>query len=141
MAYRFGWSSFLWRLLFCAVLVLLTFNPTRFSYLHWLYRSWEFDRLGAAHALAGVVVISGWAVMLRAAGRSLGGLGLFLGAAFFGTLVWFLISIGVLSVDSRSTITWIALVCLSGLLALGMSWSHIRRRLSGQVDVDDIDQA
>ena len=67
--------------------------------------------------------------------------GLFIGAAFFGTLVWFLISVGALTLNHRSEITWIALICLSGLMALGLSWSHVRRRLTGQYDVDDVDQA
>ncbi|HLU47469.1 MAG TPA: DUF6524 family protein, partial [Planctomycetota bacterium] len=87
----------------------------------------------------GVVVVAGWLILFRASFRSLGGLGLFLGAAFFGTLIWFLISLGWLTLDQRSEITWIALVCLSGLLALGLSWSHVRRRLTGQLDVDDVD--
>jgi Family of unknown function (DUF6524) len=26
------------------------------------------------------------------------------------------------------------------ILAIGMSWSHVRRRLSGQADVDDVDE-
>lgn len=139
-SHRFGLSSFLVRLVLCAALVLLTFNPTRFSYLHWLQRSFEADRLGAGHALAGVVVIAGWVILFRAANRSLGFVGMLLGAAFFGTLVWFLISIGWLTLDARSEITWIALLCLSGLMALGLSWSHVRRRLTGQIDVDDVDE-
>ena len=28
---------------------------------------------------------------------------------------------------------------LSLILAVGLSWSHIRRRLTGQVDVDDLE--
>lgn len=140
-AYRFGLRSFLLRLLFSVVLVLLTFNPTRFSYLHWLQRSFVESRLGPAHALAGVVVLAGWVILFRAASRSLGIWGMLIGAAFFGTLIWFLISVGALTLDQRSEITWIALICLSGLLALGLSWSHVRRRLTGQVDVDDVDEA
>ncbi|MGB5773274.1 MAG: DUF6524 family protein [Sedimenticolaceae bacterium] len=31
------------------------------------------------------------------------------------------------------------LVLLSAILAVGMSWSHIRRRLTGQIDVDEVD--
>lgn len=139
-AYRFGWSSFFLRLVMSAVLVLLTFNPTRFSYIHWVQRSFEGDRLGAAHALAGVVVLAGWIILFRATQRSLGGIGMFLAAAFFGTLVWFLISVGVLTVQSPDMITWVALICLSGLLALGLSWSHVRRRLTGQIDVDEVDE-
>jgi len=26
------------------------------------------------------------------------------------------------------------------ILAIGLSWSHVRRRLSGQTDVDDVDE-
>jgi hypothetical protein len=31
------------------------------------------------------------------------------------------------------------LFVISALLAVGMTWSHIRRRLSGQFDIDDIE--
>ena len=37
------------------------------------------------------------------------------------------------------TIAWVVLVILSLVLATGMSWSHIRRRMSGQFDVDEKD--
>ena len=138
--YRFGFASFFLRLVLSAALVVLTFNPTGFSYLHWLHRAFEAGRLGPAHALAGVVVAAGWWVLLRAAGRSLGAGGLLIGAAFFGTLVWFLISLGWLAIEGRSALTWVALLCLSALLAIGLSWSHVRRRLTGQIDVDDVDE-
>jgi hypothetical protein len=55
-----------------------------------------------------------------------------------GTFVWLLTSNGFFEADSTVSIAWIALMCLSVLLAIGMSWSHVRRRLSGQVDVDDL---
>jgi hypothetical protein len=29
---------------------------------------------------------------------------------------------------------------LAAIMATGMSWSHIRRRMSGQLDVDDVDE-
>jgi len=44
-----------------------------------------------------------------------------------------------LSLDSEGTIAWIVLIILSLILAVGMSWSHIRRRMSGQFDVDEKD--
>jgi hypothetical protein len=28
---------------------------------------------------------------------------------------------------------------LAGVLAIGMSWSHVRRKLSGQYDTDEIE--
>jgi len=140
MATAFTPARFLTRLIMATVIVLLTYNPTGFSYLSWLGRALRDNRAGAAHALAGVVVVAGWAILVRASYRSLGRLGLFLGAAFFGTLIWFLRSVGVLTLQSHSAITWIALLCLSGLLAIGMSWSHVRRRLTGQIDVDAVDE-
>jgi len=33
--------------------------------------------------------------------------------------------------------TWVILVILSVMLAIGLSWSHGWRRLTGQVEVDD----
>ena len=132
-------GSFLLRSLGVAALVLLTYNPTRFSYLHWLIESQERGTLGAPHALAGVVVIIGWVFVLQASYRSLGPIGILLGGAFFGTLVWFLIWLGVLQLGARSAITWAAMLCLAGILSIGISWSHVRRRITGQVDVDEVD--
>jgi hypothetical protein len=35
--------------------------------------------------------------------------------------------------------TWIVLVGLAAILTVGLSWSHIWRRLTGQYTVDDVD--
>jgi hypothetical protein len=59
--------------------------------------------------------------------------------AFFGALLWLAITYEVVSIDNFSLIIDLVLVIFSGVLAVGMSWSHIRRRMSGQLDVDDID--
>ncbi|MEE9142239.1 MAG: DUF6524 family protein [Gammaproteobacteria bacterium] len=39
---------------------------------------------------------------------------------------------------SALSVTWTALSALTGLLTVGISWSYVRRRLAGQVDVDDV---
>lgn len=132
-------GSFLLRSLGVTVLVLLTYNPTRISYVHWLMESQERGTLGAPHALAGVVVLIGWLFVLQASYRSLGPIGILLGGAFFGTFVWFLIWLGVLQLGAPTAITWAAMICLAGLLSIGISWSHVRRRITGQVDVDEVD--
>ena len=46
---------------------------------------------------------------------------------------------GLLKADSVDAIAWIVLVCLAGVLAIGLSWAHIWRRLTGQYSVDDTD--
>ena len=135
----FGVLSFTWRALFALVLVLVTYNPSQISYYHWVRGVIAAGNFGALHALVGVVLLAGWIVFLRATFQSLGILGLLLGAAFFGALVWLLIDFGLLAADSVSTMAWITIVCLALLLAVGMSWSHVRRRMTGQIDVDDVE--
>lgn len=130
-------GGFLFRLLAALVLVLATYNPSGHSFFHWLQGALGEGSIGAVHFLAGVVLAIGWTIYGVASFRSLGPLGLTLGAAFFAALVWLLIDFGLLSLESARTVTWIVLVCLSALLAVGVSWSHVWRRLTGQLEVDE----
>ena len=81
----------------------------------------------------------GWVILLAATQRSLGVLGLMLGAMLLGGVVWLLVDIGWLNVASVPNATWVALICIAMLLAVGLSWSHVWRRLTGQFEVDDGD--
>ena len=65
--------------------------------------------------------------------------GLLLAAAFIGVLLWMMIDWGWFHADSLKAVTYIILVVLCWILAIGVSWSHIRRRITGQVDVDEIE--
>jgi hypothetical protein len=60
--------------------------------------------------------------------------------AIVGALLWMLVDIGVLNLDDPGLNTWIGLFALSVVLGIGLSWSIVRRKLSGQADVDDIDE-
>ena len=137
MASSFGFDSFLLRWLFAVILVFGTYNPTAYSFIGWLLS--DGFSFGPLPALAGMALLIAWVVYLRATFNSLGWIGILLGAALFGTLIWLLIDLGVLSLDASGALTWVALLLVSLLLATGMSWSHIRRRLSGQLDVDDVE--
>ena len=54
-----------------------------------------------------------------------------------GTGIWLLVDLGVVHAGTVNTIVWLALFALATLLAIGLSWSHIWRRLSGQLEVDE----
>jgi hypothetical protein len=136
---EFGAMSFIWRLGVSMVLVFCTYNPTDFSYYSWLWNSYNNGGLGPEHFVAGILVIIGWTILVVATQRSLGTVGSVLGAALIGGLVWWLTDIGWIAVGSVSALTWVSIVCLSFLLAVGLSWSHIWRRLTGQYEVDDND--
>jgi len=134
---EFDVVGFLLRVVFAMLLVFGTYNPTAYSYASWvLSGDVGFEPVPA---LVGVALLIAWIVFLRATFLSLGWLGIILGAALFSCFIWLLIDIGWLSLDSSSAVTWVALLLISLILATGMSWSHIRRRLTGQVDVDDVE--
>ena len=125
------------RFVLALVVVLATFNPTHVSFFHWVRESLANDSAGPLHAFLGVVLAIGWSILLVATLRSLGFLGLLLACAFFGTLVWWLSDAGVLPIESRDAATWVALVCLAGVLSLGVAWGHVWRRVTGRVIDED----
>ncbi len=130
------WQGFFWRWVLALVVVLGTFNPTDYSYY-----SWAISAEGSLplKALVGIALLIVIIIYLRATWFSIGPLGLVLAAAFFGALIWVLVDFGLLVLGHGSILTWIILVILSLILAIGMSFSLFRRRISGQVDVDDVE--
>ncbi len=131
------WSGFLLRFGAAFILVFSTYNPSGYSYYHWVSRN--LTDLNPLMALAGILLLIGWSIYLRATARSLGVFGLLLAGAFFGAILWLVIDWGLVHVDSVTAITYIILVIMCGILAIGISWSHIRRRMTGQVDVDEVE--
>ncbi len=130
-------TGVLLRFLFALALVLATFNPTGVSYAHWLAKN--FPQVTPLVVLAGLVLVAGWVVFVRATLRSLGAGGLILAALVAAALIWLFVSWGWIDLRNAGAMTWIGLVITSIVLAIGMSWSHVRRRLSGQADVDEIE--
>ena len=61
-------------------------------------------------------------------------------AALIAALLWVLADNGLLDLDNQGLMTWIGLFALSLILAIGLSWSLVRRAISGQADVDDVDE-
>ena len=128
--------GFLLRFLASTSLVFATWNPTGWSYARWLAGS--LPDVEAPEAFVGVVLLIGWVLFLRATLESLGWVGIALAGAFFGSLVWLMFDLGWLSAQSEATV-YVALLLISFVLAIGMSWAHIWRRMSGQVEVEEVD--
>jgi hypothetical protein len=115
-------------------LVLLTFNPTRFSYLHWATRS--IEGFGPEKLIVGLLLAGAWVLYVRAALQSLGLLGVTLIAGVVAAFVWLAIDNGWLDPANTSSLIWIAEVGLGLILGIGLVWSHVRKQLTGQVDVE-----
>jgi Family of unknown function (DUF6524) len=135
---NFGFASFALRTLFALVLVFLTFNPSGYSFVHMIAEG--FPKVTPIEAVCGIVLLIGWFVFLSATLRAIGLIGLALALALFAALVWLIVSWGWITLEDRTVIAWIALVILSLILAIGMSWSHLYQRWSGQATVDEVDE-
>jgi len=134
---QLSFSGFLLRVLFALALVLLTFNPSGYSYVHMVAK--DFPQVSPVEAVCGILLLIGWFVFLGATLKSIGLLGMLLAFALFAALVWLIVSWGWITLSDTHAITWIALVVLALILAVGMSWSHLYRRWSGQATVDEVD--
>ena len=128
------------RFLGALVLVYATFNPEGVSYYHWAVQPLVRGTAGftALKAVAGIVLLIGWLVFVQAARRSLGLKGVLLTLALFAAIVWLLAEWRILSLGTTRAVGHVALVVVALLLAVGMSWSHVTRRLTGQVDTDEV---
>ncbi len=125
------------RFLTALFLVFASYNPSSYSYYHWVVN--RGDSSLPLLLIAGIALLIGWIIFLRATMRSLGLLGISLVLALLACFVWLAIDFNIVSLGSQ-VFVYIVLVICALVLAIGMSWSHIRRRMSGQTDVDDIDQ-
>ena len=134
---QFSWSNFSIRFGVALILVFASYNPAGLSYYHWAVLN--LTDINPLMALSGLALLIGWVIFIRATLRSLGPIGIVLALAFFACIFWAIIDWGLISTDNTPAITYIlqSIICL--LLATGMSWSHLRRRMSGQVDADDVD--
>ncbi|MCB1733983.1 MAG: hypothetical protein KDI42_07995 [Gammaproteobacteria bacterium] len=134
-----SWGGFFLRALFALLLVASTYNPSGYSFSHLVLRhheNWPLSLL----TLIGIGLLIGWVIYLRATLRSLGSIGMMLALGVFGALIWVMFDYQMLNLDNPSELAWIAVALVALVLAIGMSWSHLRRRMSGQIDADDVDE-
>ena len=135
MSESFGIRRFVARWLAAMLLVLATYNPSGYSYYHWVG---EFDGNWILKLLIGVVLIILYATFGLATQRSLGRLGIAGWLLFFAVVTWTIIDNGVIRIAGSGTVATILLVNLANLLAIGVSWSYVRARLSGQADTNNV---
>lgn len=123
---------------FALVLVMATYNPTQWNLVRWATANYS-ETLPVV-VLVTLIVLLGWIIYVRATLRSIGPVGVVLILAVVGALVWVFYDQGWLDVGNTTVMTWIGLIALSLVLGIGMTWSIIRRSISGQLDVDEIDE-
>ena len=139
---RRGAAGLLTRVLGALALVYGTYNPEGISFFHWavlpLVRGEGIGSLGAGKVVLGLLLLIGWLVFLKATRRSLGIAGAVLVLGLGAALIWLLVEQGVLAPQGTRAIVHLALVVLSLVLAVGLSWSSVSRKLTGQMDTDEV---
>ena len=137
---KFSFINFVQRWVFALILVGASYNPTGYSLYHWYSEVLPaFEQFTPVMVVSGIVLLIGWVIYLRATMRSLGLVGSVLAAALLAALIWWAFDLGWLSQDDSTILAWVGVVFVSLVLGTGMSWSHIRRRMTGQLDVDEHD--
>jgi hypothetical protein len=136
-----SWGGILLRWLASLILVFLTWNAEGWSYYHWTIQPLleGAGSFSAVKFLASMLLIAAWVVFLQATRRSIGIMGAALVAAIAGGVIWLLISSGIVSANSGRGMARVVLIGVSLILAVGMSWSHLSKRLTGQADTDVVD--
>jgi len=127
--------GFLIRWAFAFGLLSATFNPTEWNYVRWSLENYTSEL--PLTVLFGLLLIVGYIIYLRATLHSIGMLGMFLVSSVVAALCWVLYDRGLLSLTNSSINVWIGIFALSVVLGIGLSWSFVRRSLSGQVDVSE----
>jgi hypothetical protein len=133
---RLTFAGFAGRFAASLLLVLITFNPSGFSYLGWIAGS--FPHITPPQAIVGVALVALWIFFLHATWRSLGLVGLIVGTAFFGSVLWLLASWGWFSASSHIALIWFVLLMIACILTVGLCWGLIRVRVSGQAVVEEV---
>jgi hypothetical protein len=132
----FGIQRFVTRWLAAMFLVLATYNPSGYSYFHWVSEpdvsNWILKLLVA------VVLAILYATFGLATRRSLGRVGIAAWLLFFAVVTWMMIDLGLIRITGSGTVATLFLVDLANVLAVGLSWSYVRARLSGQSDTNNV---
>ena len=130
--------GFVLRWLFAFGLLVATYNPTQWNFVRWATTNAKTQL--SVTVLLSLILLIGYIIYLRATLRSIGAFGMLLVLALVAAMLWVAYDMGWLSFANPTANTWIGLFAMSLVLGIGLSWSHVRRSLSGQADMDDVDE-
>lgn len=119
------------------LLLAAIFNPTRWNYVTWARESW--GQQTPLIVFSGLILAVAAMVYLVATMRSIGLLGALVILAIFAAGLWVLTDWGLLGLENSALNIWLGILALSLILGVGMSWSILRQKISGQQTTDEVD--
>jgi hypothetical protein len=133
---RFTFPPFLTRLLGSAFLVFSTYNPTGYSYFHWLVTSDSGSP--ALKVTVGFVIVLLYAIVVRIIAAAFHRSGMIVGAL---AAILLIVELLIVTLPRDISVSWQGWLVLGQyalltaavlVIAFGTSWSHLIERLTGQ---------
>jgi hypothetical protein len=118
------------RTLLCFFLVFATWNPTGYSYVTWA--RYSASATAPEIAVAGTLLLALHILFMRIAWLSLGADGISAALAILLAGLLTLSEFGVVDLWQIQSWPYVLLIGLSLVLAIGMVWSLLKRRVVGQ---------
>ena len=132
---KFGFVSMLVRWFMIMGVLTAIYNPSGRSFVHWAVEGTAPLSLRVA---VGSVLLAMLAYCYRLSVRALGPIGVLMLAALLAVTATALVDIGLIQPQGRAAmIAYLQAIVTTGL-TVGVSWSALRTRISGQIDSDDI---
>lgn len=128
--------SFLVRWALSLFVVFASYNASGYSYYHWLITGTADD--WPLKIFIGLALLTMYGIYAIAIWRSMGPVGVAAAVSALTALVWTLVDYRLLDLNSDNSVSTIVGGLVATILTFGISWSHIRTRLSGQVDSKDV---
>lgn len=127
--------GYLVRVLTAMLVVFGTYNPSGYSYYHWL----QID-IGdwALKLFVGLVILILFYLQGRATWRSMRFPGTATLTAIIATGIWLASDLDLVDLGDVTERILVFQIGLATLLGTGFCWSHVRYRLSGQTDSENI---
>jgi hypothetical protein len=132
---KFGFVSMLVRWFMIMGVLTAIYNPSGRSFVHWAVEGTAPLSLRVA---VGSVLLAMLTYCYRLSVRALGPIGVLMLAALLAVRATALVDIGLIQPQGRAAmIAYLQAIITTGL-TVGVSWSALRTRISGQIDSDDI---
>ena len=120
--------GFLIRWVFALILIVATWNPSFWNYSDWVMVNYTSQL--SLKVLGALVLIAGYLIYLRATLNSIGIVGMVLILALVGAFLWVMFSQGWMTFGNYAFNGWIIILALSLVLAVGMYFSVMWRRMT-----------
>ena len=130
--------GFFSRWIYAFVLIAVTYNPTSFNYISWAQDNYTQEL--PMTVFLGLIIGLGYSISLRTIFKAAGRLGTLALFTVMLALLWVLDDRGLLMPGDDPLYVWLGILCFSGLLAIGLSWELVRRKVETPPSSRDYDE-